>query len=313
MTGEAEVRDLVVVGSGPAGYTAALYAGRADLNPLVVEGVAAGGALMQTTAVENFPGFVDGVYGSELMEAMRKQAARFGADYVTDDATAVELTGPVKTVTVGETAYRTRAVILATGSKYRSLGLSNERRLLGHGVSACATCDGFFFRGLDVAVVGGGDSAMEEAIFLTRFASSVTVVHRRGELRASQVMQQRAFANERIRFVWHSVVEDILGEQSVTGVVLRDVRTSTRSTLPVAGVFIAIGHDPSSKLFTGQVDLAPSGHVAVEYPSTRTSQPGVFACGDLVDHVYQQAITAAGTGAAAALDAQRWLAKQAAG
>lgn len=239
------------------------------------------------------------------MAAMREQAARFGADYLTDDATAVDLTAAVKTVTVGQTELRARAVILATGSKYRSLGLPNERRLLGRGVSACATCDGFCFRGLDVAVVGGGDSAIEEATFLTRF--SVTVVHRRGELRASRIMQQRAFANEKIRFVWHSVVEDILGEQTATGVVLRDVRTGARSTLPVAGIFIAIGHDPSSRLFAGQIELAPSGHVVVQHPSTRTSQPGVFACGDLVDHVYQQAITAAGTGAAAALDAQRWL------
>jgi thioredoxin reductase (NADPH) len=306
--GVGDVRDLVIIGSGPAGYTAALYAARANLDPLVIEGVAAGGALMQTTTVEDFPGFVDGIEGPDLMEAIRKQAARFGAEYVSDDASAVDLTASVKTVTVGGTVHRARAVILATGSKYRSLGLPNERRLLGHGVSACATCDGFFFRGQHVAVVGGGDSAMEEATFLTRFAASVTVVHRRGELRASKVMQERAFANDKIRFVWHSEIEDVLGADTVSGLALRDVRTGTRSTLAVAGVFIAIGHEPTSGLFAGQIGLGPSGHVLVDHPSTRTSAPGVFACGDLVDHEYQQAITAAGTGAKAALDAERWLA-----
>jgi thioredoxin reductase (NADPH) len=306
--GDQDIRDVIVIGSGPAGYTAATYLARANLRPLVIEGVQYGGALMQTTEVENYPGWPDGIQGPELMDAMRKQAEKFGAEYVTDDATAVELTAPVKKVRVGESEYLARSVVLAMGSKYRYLGLPNEERLLGHGVSACATCDGFFFRGQDIAVVGGGDSAIEEATFLTRFASSVTIIHRRDGLRASKIMQDRAFSNEKIRFAWNTVVEDVLGEDKVSGVAVRNVLSGESSVLPVTGLFVAIGHDPRSDIVRGQVDLDEAGYVLVEHPSTRTNLPGVFACGDLVDHVYRQAITAAGTGCAAALDAERWLA-----
>jgi thioredoxin reductase (NADPH) len=303
------LRDLVIIGSGPAGYTAALYAARANLQPLVIEGaIGAGGALMNTTDVENFPGFPDGIMGPDLMDSMRKQAARFGAEFVTDDATEVELAGAVKTVRVGDTVYRARAVILATGSKYRMLGLEDESRLLGHGVSACATCDGFFFRDHDIVVVGGGDSAMEEATFLTKFARNVTVVHRRAELRASKIMQDRALANDKITFRWNSEIVDILGDDKVTGVVLRDTVTGELETLQVTGMFVAIGHEPRSELVRGQVKLDEAGYVKVDHPSTRTNLDGVFACGDLVVHKYRQAITAAGTGCAAALDAERWLA-----
>jgi thioredoxin reductase (NADPH) len=305
----ADVREVAIVGSGPAGYTAALYTARANLRPLVVEGVAAGGALATTTEVENFPGWPDGIMGPELMDFMRKQAEKFGAEFVPDDASEVLLTQHPKVVRVGEDAYRARTVILATGSRWRKLGLANEERLLGHGVSACATCDGFFFRDQDIAVVGGGDSAMEEATFLTRFARSVTVVHRRDTLRASRIMQDRAFANPKISFRWNSVVVDILGDQTVSGLRVRDVVTSEVSTLPVSGVFLAIGHDPASELLGGQVTLDEQGYVVVEQPSSRTNLPGVFACGDLVDHTYRQAITAAGTGCVAALDAERWLAE----
>ena len=305
------VRDVIIIGSGPAGYTAALYAARADLRPLVFEGaIAAGGALMTTTEVENFPGFPDGIMGPELMESLRKQAARFGAELVTDDVTAVDLTGPVKVIHVGDQTFYSRAVILATGSKYRYLGLDNEARLLGHGVSACATCDGFFFRDHDIAVVGGGDSALEEATFLSKFARSVTVVHRRDALRASKIMQDRAYANEKVGFRWNSEVIDVIGDDKVAGVTVRDTVTGVTDQLPVSGLFVAIGHDPRSELFHGQVDLDDAGYVKVEQPSTRTNLDGVFACGDLVDHTYRQAITAAGTGCAAALDAERWLAAQ---
>ena len=305
------VRELIIIGSGPAGYTAALYAARADLHPLVFEGaIAAGGALMTTTDVENFPGFPDGIMGPELMESLRKQAARFGAELVTDDVTKVELTGPVKVVHVGDEVFYSRAVILATGSKYRYLGLENEARLLGHGVSACATCDGFFFRDHDIAVVGGGDSALEEATFLSKFARSVTVVHRRDELRASKIMQDRANANDKVGFRWNSEVTDVIGDEKVAGVTVRDTVTGVEDQLPVTGLFVAIGHDPRSELFRGQVDLDDAGYVKVQAPSTRTNLDGVFACGDLVDHTYRQAVTAAGTGCAAALDAERWLAAQ---
>ena len=308
-TTRTDVRELIIIGSGPAGYTAALYAARADLQPLVFEGaIAAGGALMTTTEVENFPGFPDGIMGPELMESLRKQAARFGAELVTDDVTEVDLTGPVKIVHVGDQTFYSRAVILATGSKYRYLGLDNEARLLGHGVSACATCDGFFFRDQDIAVVGGGDSALEEATFLSKFARSVTVVHRRDALRASKIMQDRAQANEKVGFRWNTEVTDVLGDDKVAGVTVRDTVTGAEDQLPVTGLFVAIGHDPRSELFRGQVDLDDAGYVKVDQPSTRTNLDGVFACGDLVDHTYRQAITAAGTGCAAALDAERWLA-----
>jgi thioredoxin reductase (NADPH) len=307
-TTEDDVRDVIIVGSGPAGYTAALYTARADLAPLVFEGSQYGGALMTTTEVENFPGFVDGIMGPQLMENIRSQAERFGADLRAEDVTAVELDGDVKTVRVGDKSYRSRAVIIATGSAYRYLGLESESRLLGHGVSACATCDGFFFRDHDIVVVGGGDSAMEEATFLTKFARNVTVVHRRSELRASKIMQDRAFANDKIRFAWDSEIVDILGDGTVSGVRLRNTRTGEETTLDVTGVFVAIGHEPRNELVKGQLDLDDAGYVIVDAPSTRTNLDGVFAAGDVVDHTYRQAITAAGSGCAAALDAERWLA-----
>jgi len=302
------IHDVLVIGSGPAGYTAAVYTARANLEPLVIEGVQSGGALMTTTEVENFPGFPDGVMGPDLMDGMRKQAERFGARFVTDDVSRVDLTGDVKRAWVGDTEYRAHAVVIATGSRWRMLGIPAETRLLGHGVSACATCDGFFFRDQDIAVVGGGDTAMEEATFLTRFARSVTVVHRRDTLRASKVMQDRAFANEKIRFLWNAEVVDVLGDTTVEGVRVRDTRTGEESTLDVTGFFLAIGHDPASELFRGQVALDDEGYVVVDHPHTRTSVDGVFAAGDVVDHEFRQAITAAGTGCAAALDAERWLA-----
>jgi thioredoxin reductase (NADPH) len=304
----ADVRKLIIVGSGPAGYTAGLYAARADLRPLVVEGAAYGGALMTTTDVENYPGFPDGVLGPELMDAMRKQTEKFGAELVSDDATALDLTGPVKTVIVGGDEYRAETVILAMGSRYRYLGLDNEARLLGHGVSACATCDGFFFRDQPIAVVGGGDSAMEEATFLTKFASNVTIVHRRDALRASTIMADRAKANDKIAFRWNTVVDDVLGQDKVSALALRDVDTGETSTLDVGGLFVAIGHDPQSELVRGQVDLDENGYVLADAPSSHTNLDGVFACGDLVDHRYRQAVTAAGTGCVAALDAEHWLA-----
>jgi thioredoxin reductase (NADPH) len=305
-----EVRNVIIVGSGPAGYTAAVYTARADLKPLVFEGsVTAGGALMNTTDVENFPGFPEGVLGPQLMADMRAQAERFGAELVTDDIESMDLTGEIKTVVDGAgNTHRAHAVILAMGSGYRELGLLNEKRLSGHGVSWCATCDGFFFRDQDIVVVGGGDSALEEATFLTRFARNVTLVHRRDQLRASKIMQERAFANEKITFAWNSVVSDIVGENKVSGVVLTDTDTGERRELAATGVFVAIGHDPRSDLVKGQVALDDEGYVLVEAPSTRTNIPGVFACGDLVDHTYRQAITAAGTGCTAALDAERFLA-----
>ncbi len=305
-----DVRDVIIIGSGPAGYTAAVYAARANLRPLVFEGsVTAGGALMNTTDVENFPGFPDGVLGPELMENLRKQAERFGAELVTDDVVSVDLTGDVKLVTDGSGGqHRAHTVILATGSGYRELGLPNEKRLSGHGVSWCATCDGFFFRDQDIVVVGGGDTALEEATFLTRFARSVTVIHRRDALRASKVMQDRAFANDKIRFRWNSQVVEVHGDAKVTGVRVRDTQTDEETDLEVTGLFVAIGHDPRSELVLSQVRVDENGYVVVDHPSTRTSLPGVFACGDLVDHHYRQAVTAAGTGCAAALDAERYLA-----
>jgi len=308
MTQATELREVIVIGSGPAGYTAALYTARAELKPLVFEGSQYGGALMTTTEVENYPGFPDGVLGPELMDNIRTQAERFGAELVTDDVVSVDLTGEVKLVRTHDREYAARAVIVATGSHYRKLGIPGEDRLAGHGVSWCATCDGFFFRGQAVVVVGGGDTAMEEATFLTRFARSVTVVHRRDALRASRIMQERAFANEKIRFVWDSEVVEVLGDQAVTGVRLRNVRTGEESVIEANGLFVAIGHDPRSDLFRGQLRLDEEGYVLVDPPSTRTSAPGVFAAGDVVDHIYRQAVTAAGTGCAAALDAERFLA-----
>ena len=305
-----DVRNVIIVGSGPAGYTAAIYAARANLRPLLFEGsVTAGGALMNTTEVENFPGFTEGIMGPALMENLRNQAERFGTELITDDIVSMDLTGPIKNVVDGSgNSYAATAVILAMGSSYRELGLENEKRLSGHGVSWCATCDGFFFRDQDIAVVGGGDSAIEEATFLTRFAKSVTVVHRRDALRASKIMIDRAKANDKIRFAWNSEVRDVLGDTKLSGVVLGNTATGAESTLHINGLFIAIGHDPRSELVRGQVDLDDEGYVLVDGTSTRTNLEGVFACGDLVDHTYRQAITAAGSGCAAALDAERFLA-----
>jgi thioredoxin reductase (NADPH) len=316
-----DIRNVIIIGSGPAGYTAALYAARAQLKPLLFEGsVTAGGALMQTTDVENFPGFPDGILGPELMDSLRKQAERFGAELVADDVTEVDLAADPKVIKTHTDTYLAGSVIIATGSKYRELGAPGEKQLSGHGVSWCATCDGFFFRGKDIAVVGGGDSALEEATFLTRFANTVTVVHRRDTLRASKIMQERAFANPKIKFLWNSEVAEVLGgegwgrggavppAEKVTGLRIRSTKDGTESELPVGGVFVAIGHDPRSELFTGQLETDQDGYLLVDQPSTRTAIEGVFACGDVVDRHYRQAVTAAGTGCAAALDAERWLA-----
>ena len=304
-----ETRQVIIVGSGPAGYTAAVYAARANLAPLVLEGsVTAGGALMTTTEVENFPGFRDGIQGPALMDEMRAQAERFGAEIISDDAIELDLTGETKIVKTAEATYTARAVILAMGSGYRKLGLPAEDKLSGHGVSWCATCDGFFFREQHIAVVGGGDSAIEEATFLSRFGSRVTLIHRRDELRASKIMQERAFADPKIEFAWNSEVAEIHGDDRLTGLTLRDTQTGETRELDATGLFIAIGHDPRSELLPGQVELDAEGYVLVDHPSTRTNMPGVFASGDLVDHHYRQAITAAGTGCAAALDAERYLA-----
>ncbi|MGH3446354.1 MAG: thioredoxin-disulfide reductase [Nocardioidaceae bacterium] len=304
-----DVRNVIIIGSGPAGYTAAIYAARANLSPLVFEGsVTAGGALMTTTDVENFPGFPDGIMGPAMMDDLRKQAEKFGAELVPDDVTDVDLTGEVKVVhdSAGN-AHRATTVILAMGSGYRQLGLENEEALSGHGVSWCATCDGFFFRDQEIAVVGGGDSAVEEATFLTRFASKVTMVHRRDELRASKIMAERAFSNDKIEFAWNSEVDQIVGNGKLEGVSLRDTGTGDTRRLDATGLFIAIGHDPRSELVRGQVDVDDAGYVLVQTDSTSTNIPGVFASGDLVDHIYRQAVTAAGTGCAAALDAERYL------
>ncbi|MFF3951257.1 thioredoxin-disulfide reductase [Streptomyces sp. NPDC001902] len=306
-----QVREVIVIGSGPAGYTAALYTARASLKPLVFEGsVTAGGALMQTTEVENFPGFRDGIMGPDLMDDMRAQAERFGAELVPDDVSAVDFSGDVKTVTDSEgTVHRAKAVIVATGSQHRKLGLPNEGELSGRGVSYCATCDGFFFREHDIAVIGGGDTAIEEATFLSRFAKTVTIVHRRDTLRASKAMQARAFADSKISFAWGSEVAAIHGtDGKLSGLTLKDTKTGDTRELPVTGLFVAIGHDPRTELFKGVLDLDEEGYLKVDAPSTRTAIPGVFAAGDVVDHTYRQAITAAGTGCASALDAERYLA-----
>ncbi|WP_129841461.1 thioredoxin-disulfide reductase [Streptomyces sp. RFCAC02] len=306
-----DVRNVIIIGSGPAGYTAALYTARASLNPLVFEGsVTAGGALMNTTEVENFPGFKDGIMGPDLMDGMRAQAERFGAELVPDDVVSVDFSGEIKKVTdTAGTVHEAKAVIVATGSQHRRLGLPQEDQLSGRGVSYCATCDGFFFKEQDIVVVGGGDTAMEEATFLSRFARSVTIVHRRDTLRASKAMQERAFADPKISFAWDSEVAEIHGtEGKLSSLTLRNTKTGETSELPVTGLFVAIGHDPRVELFTGQLELDRDGYVQVEAPTTRTSVPGVFAAGDVVDHTYRQAITAAGTGCSAALDAERYLA-----
>ena len=304
------VRNVIIIGSGPSGYTAAIYAARANLAPLIFEGaVTAGGALMNTTEVENFPGFPEGIQGPAWMNDLRAQAEKFGAEFITDDVTSVDLTGAIKTVVDGDgVTHQAHSVIIATGSGYREIGLTNEKRLSGRGVSWCATCDGFFFKEQNIVVVGGGDTAMEEATFLTRFAKTVTIVHRRDELRASKIMQDRAVANEKISFLWDTEVIDILGEDKVTGLRVRNVKTGAESDLDATGLFVAIGHDPRSELLAGQIDLDDEGYVQVQHPTTATNQIGVFAAGDVVDHRYRQAITAAGTGCAAALDAERFLA-----
>ncbi|HEY7107032.1 MAG TPA: thioredoxin-disulfide reductase [Acidimicrobiia bacterium] len=306
-----ELHEVVIIGSGPAGLTAAVYAGRANLAPVVIEGIGAGGQLMLTTDVENFPGFPDGILGPELMIKFREQAERFGAEFVTADADRVDFSERPFGVWVGERELRARSVIISTGATARMLGLESEQRLLGHGVSTCATCDGFFFREKPIAVIGGGDSAVEEALFLTKFATTVTIVHRRDELRASKIMQERAFANPKIDFRWNSVVEDVTGDGSVESLRLRDTVTGEPSDLEVQGLFVAIGHDPTTALFRDQLELDENGYVVTAADSTRTSVDGVFACGDVQDHVYRQAVTAAGSGCMAAIESERWLAEQA--
>ena len=302
------MRDVMIIGSGPAGLTAALYAARANLVPLLIEGLESGGQLMLTTAVENYPGFQEGIMGPELMGAMRGQAERFGTEFVTGDVTVVDLSGPPFTVTTSETTYQTRVLIISTGASARLLGLPSERALMGHGVSTCATCDGYFFREKPIVVVGGGDTAMEEAIFLTKFASHVTVVHRRHDLRASRIMQDKAFANPKISFEWDSALDRVIDVEKgvVTGVVLRNLKTDETKTLEVEGVFIAIGHTPNTDLFAGQLELDDNGYI-VPKGGARTSVPGVFAAGDVQDHIYRQAVTAAGSGCMAAIDAERYL------
>lgn len=305
-----EVRDVIIVGSGPAGYTAAVYTARANLKPLLLAGsVTAGGELMNTTDVENYPGFPDGIMGPDLMENFEKQAARFGTEIQFEDVTELDLDGDIKTVTIGSgETFQARSIILSTGSAYRELGLPNEKRLSGHGVSWCATCDGFFFKDQDIAVIGGGDSAMEEALFLTKFAKSVTVVHRRDTLRASKIMADRALAHEKISFVWNTGVEDVLGQDKVTGLRLKNLVDGTETELAVTGVFVAIGNDPRTDLIKGKLDLTPEGTIAVEGRTSKTSVKGVFAAGDVIDPTYRQAITASGSGCVAALDVEHYLA-----
>jgi len=311
-TPASDVRDVIIVGSGPAGYTAAIYSARADLKPLMIAGsVTAGGELMNTTDVENFPGFPDGIMGPDLMENFGKQAERFGTEVMYDDVASLSLDGPVKTVVLADgQEFKARSIIISTGSAYRELGVEGEKRLVGHGVSSCATCDGFFFKGQDIAVIGGGDSAMEEAIFLTKFADSVTVVHRRDTLRASKIMQDRALNHPKIKFAWNSEVASIEGEAKVSGVTLKNLVTGEKSNLAVTGVFVAIGNDPRVDLVRDILDLTPAGTIAVEGRSSKTSIPGVFAAGDVVDPTYRQAITASGSGCVAALDVEHYLAQQ---
>lgn len=311
-TPASDIRDVIIVGSGPAGYTAAIYTARADLKPLMIAGsVTAGGELMNTTDVENFPGFPDGIMGPELMDNLGQQAEKFGTEVMYDDVTSVQLEGAVKTVTLADgQEFKARTVIISTGSAYRELGVEGEKRLVGHGVSSCATCDGFFFKGHDIAVIGGGDSAMEEAIFLTKFAESVTVVHRRDTLRASKIMADRAMDHPKIKFIWDSEVVGIDGDAKVSGIRLNNLVTGEKSGLAVTGVFVAIGNDPRVDLVKGVLDLAATGTIAVEGRSSKTSLPGVFAAGDVVDPTYRQAITAAGSGCVAALDVEHFLADQ---
>ena len=312
----ADGREVIIIGSGPAGLTAAVYTARANLRPLVIEGEPSsssdqpGGQLMLTTEVENYPGFVEGIMGPELMASFRAQAARFGAEYLTAKVTSVDFSTRPFRISAGQHEHQARAVIVATGARALTLGLPNEQRLIGHGVSTCATCDGFFFRDQEIAVVGGGDSALEEAIFLTKFAHKVTVVHRRKELRASKIMQDRAFKNDKIHFVWDSVVTEVEGDAMVSGVRLRNLVSGEESTLAVTGLFVAIGHVPNTNLFEGQLAMEDTGYLVTEGGSTRTNVPGVFACGDVQDHVYRQAVTAAGSGCMAAIDAERWLESQ---
>jgi thioredoxin reductase (NADPH) len=306
MAAGVDVRNVVIIGSGPAGFTAALYAARANLRPLVLKGIEAGGQLMLTTEVENYPGFPEGVLGPELMELMEKQAARFDAEMLHQSVSRVDLAERPFRIWSGDEEFRARTVIVATGASAKMLGVPGEQRLLGHGVSTCATCDGFFFRGQELVVVGGGDSAMEEALFLTRFATKVTVVHRRDELRASKIMQQRAFENEKIDFAWDSVVDEVLGDGQVSGIRLKNVKTGQATDLATGGLFVAIGHIPNTEVFEGQLDMT-GGYVLVKEPTTATSVEGVFAAGDVVDFTYRQAVTAAGMGCKAAMDAERFL------
>lgn len=308
-----ETREVVIIGSGPAGLTAAIYAARANLRPLVIEGEPSstsdqpGGQLMLTTDVENYPGFTDGVMGPDLMASFRSQAQRFGAEFITAKVTDIDFSGRPFRVWVGDDEYVSDSVIVSTGAQSLMLGLEAEERLIGYGLSTCATCDGFFFREREIAVVGGGDSAMEEALFLTKFASKVTVIHRRDELRASKIMQERAFKNDRIEFLWDSVVTDIVGDDKVEGVAVQNVKTGVAATLPVTGVFVAIGHRPNTDLFVGKLDMKDNGYLETVPGTTRTNSDGVFACGDVQDDYYRQAVTAAGSGCMAAIDAERWL------
>jgi len=298
--------NVIIIGSGPAGLTAAIYTARADLNPLMVEGYQSGGQLMLTTEVENFPGYPNGVLGPDMMADLRKQAERFGTRFLTEDVTSVDLKKSPFVVEMGDQKFQAKSVIISTGASARLIGLKNEKKLMGKGVTTCATCDGAFFRNMEVAVVGGGDSAMEEATFLTKFASKVTVIHRRDTLRASKIMQDRAFANKKIEFIWNTAVEDVVGEKEVEALKLKNLKTNEASTLKVSGLFVAIGHDPNTQLFKGQIEMDKNGYI-LTHDGTKTNLPGVFACGDVQDHTYRQAITAAGSGCMAAIDAERYL------
>ena len=302
-----EIRDLIIIGSGPSGLTAAIYAARANLNPLMIEGAAPGGQLMTTTEVENYPGFADGILGPELIDQFRKQAQRFNTEFITDDVTEVDLTGKIKKVFVGETVYQARSIIISTGAKSKMIGLESERKLLGYGVSTCATCDGFFFSGHEIAVVGGGDSAMEEALFLSRFANKVTLIHRRDEFRASKIMQDRVLANEKVELRLNSQVIEVNGDVKVSSLTLKDTITGEESQLDVTGLFVAIGHTPNTSLFKDQIELDDMDYILTNGHSTKTNLDGVYAAGDVADHVYRQAITAAGTGAMAAIEVERFL------